>query len=287
MILVVGSQGMLGQGITKHLMDQGVCYVGASHSPGADIFIDLRRASNPLPWNSLSSLKYGVICSAISARRTCYDARNETYAFNVTHTLKLVDDLIEHDVVPVFVSSDAVFADRKRPYIETDDVAPQSVYGEHKAKVEQYLVNSGAPYLVVRLSKVFATNATDTSVFTQWREVFKSAKTVQAAHDQLITPTHVDDVASALWILMQGEHREIYHIAANQHMSRLDFAKALAEETGRFDWIQPCSIDDIDFVEPLAKSVLLDTAKLEHDTGYSARPFEEVWRDFLVREQCS
>lgn len=285
-ILIVGSQGMLGGAMCAHFVASGLDVVTVSHQCGADFSFDLSNEET-LPDAALDNVDYAVICSGVTSRKLCVENPVETRRFNVDHTIALIAELLKRNIVPVFISSDAVFGDGDRAYTEDDPVAPQSAYGEHKAAVEAYLAGQKAPYLVLRLSKVYRTDDQDCSVVAQWRRALKAEEHITAAYDQYITPTAAEDVAVALERLMRNGLRGVYHVAPSEHLTRLAFAELLAEESGRADLIKSCSIDDVNFVEPLPKKVILDSNRLQAAIGFCPRPFSEVWKTMRARRSIT
>jgi len=273
---------MLGRAMCERFAASGLQLVTASHQIGADFVFDL-GGNETLPDEAFQNVSHGVICSGITSRKQCVDNPVETRRFNVDRTIAVLADLISRNIVPVFISSDAVFADREQAYREDDPVAPQSAYGEHKAAVEAYLAGQTAPYLVLRLSKIYSTDDQDCSVVAQWRRALNAGEHISAAYDQYITPTAADDVAVALEDFIRKGLRGVYHVAASEHLTRMAFAELLAEENGRADLIKPCSIDDVNFVEPLPKKVILDSNRLQSATGFCPRPFSQVWKTMRAR----
>ena len=134
----------------------------------------------------------------------------------------------EHSARLVHVSTDLVFdGELGRPYREDDVLSPISQYGSAKAQAEQLVLSANPDSAVVRTSLIYgsadapqerlvtrAANGEDISFFTdEWRN-----------------PIHVDSLAFAVGQLARDHtFTGIVHVAGDERVNRLEFARFLAE----------------------------------------------------------
>jgi dTDP-4-dehydrorhamnose reductase len=95
------------------------------------------------------------------------------------------------------VSTDYVFDGTKgAPYVETDPVAPQGVYGASKLAGERAVLDSGARAIVVRTSWVYA--QTGRNFVRTMLGAARKTRSLRVVADQKGCPTTAADLAAAL-----------------------------------------------------------------------------------------
>lgn len=140
----------------------------------------------------------------------------------------------------VHYSTDYVYDGNKSgPYVETDAVAPQSVYGRSKLAGEEGVRASGARALIFRTSWVFGEHGGN-FVRTILR-LARERDSLSVVDDQVGSPTPaalIADVTAAALLrldlgrrLGDGETR-LYHLAAANPLSWCGFARRIVELAG-------------------------------------------------------
>ncbi len=126
----------------------------------------------------------------------------------------------------VYFSTDYIFDGRKRkPYVESDEPNPLSVYGRTKLEGER-VVRDG---WIVRSSWLFGW--TSKNFVKTMLALGKERDEVAVVDDQRGSPTyvgHLADVTKSLVELPYG----VYHLAAEGEATWADFAEAIFEEAG-------------------------------------------------------
>jgi len=133
------------------------------------------------------------------------------------------------------ISTDYVFDGKNhRPYVETDPVNPQSVYGRTKLDGEKAIRRVAPPgAVIVRTSWVYSTYGNN-FVKTMLR-LGKERDELGVIFDQIGSPTYAHDLAKALLQIIQHstfntQHAVmIYHYSNEGVVSWYDFAKAVFE----------------------------------------------------------
>jgi dTDP-4-dehydrorhamnose reductase len=204
-----------------------------------------------------------VICSAITSVEKCENDPDLSSRINVYGTLEIIRQLISQGIKPVFLSSDYVFDGLTGNYTDTSAVNPVNLYGKQKAAVESKIPSlCGDNYLILRLSKLYAW---DYDSFLQpMINNLLIGKPINAAYDQIFSPTLIDDVIRVLFLLLQDNCSGIFNVCASDAISRYDIAMYIARACNvSTDLIQKISIDSIgeSFKRPHNTSMICD--KLE------------------------
>ena len=197
-----------------------------------------------------------------------------TRRLNVEATCRLIDQLLERGIIPVFASSDAVFDGSRGSRTETDTPRPVLTYGKQKLEVENYLAQHAAKWLVVRLAKVIGTAAAG-DMLEDWMNALDAGTEIVCARDQVLSPVHVDDVVRALTELACGSHTGLFHVAGPDVLTRWDLLQLLIGEVARFRAVDPrvraCRLAELKVAEPRPCDSSMSSAKLREILGFDMR----------------
>jgi dTDP-4-dehydrorhamnose reductase len=200
----------------------------------------------------------------------------------VTAACRVIDQLVDLEILPVFVSSDAVFDGGQSWYEEEAAALPILTYGKQKLEVERYLAAKSAPWLALRLPKLISEEADPRCMITSWVKCLAAGKDIRCATDQFFTPAAVADAASAIDSLLERAARGLFHLAGPDRMSRRQLLAVVLDEYRRHasmhSSIVDCSLKDFDFAEarPLDTSMCSKRAIPLLRSGF--RGLEEVAR---------
>jgi dTDP-4-dehydrorhamnose reductase len=130
----------------------------------------------------------------------------------------------------VFFSTEHVFAESTRPWKEDDPVFPQSVYAKSKAEAEQ-IVRETLPdhHLILRTSWVFGRDPQEKNFLWRVRRTLEKGEQLFVPSDQHGQPTYGPDLARTARLLVQRGARGTYHVVGPQYLSRLAWARLIAE----------------------------------------------------------
>ena len=144
------------------------------------------------------------------------------------------------DIPLIHVSTDYVFDGNKTdPYVETDPVAPQGVYGASKLAGENAVMASGAKAIILRTAWVYA--ATGKNFVRTMLTVGKTRPRLTVVGDQHGCPTTAADLADAILAIIaridttgwQPAYRGVFHAAGSGATTWHGLAVATFEEAGR------------------------------------------------------
>jgi len=221
---VLGSRGFLG----RHFLS------ALRRSLPDTIGIDRQALDLSAP--SIASLKLGergyraaLIVGGITGVARCEREVEASRQVNVDGTIKLITQLHEEGIKPVFFSSDYVFDGALGGYADTSTRNPTTEYGRQKARVEDALEKvCGGKYLILRLSKVFSIDPKEDSFFSRVAHALMDGREVQAAYDQIFCPTLVDDVIRLTLELIALDTNGTLNLCSPEPWSRRDLISSLA-----------------------------------------------------------
>ncbi|MBB3258013.1 dTDP-4-dehydrorhamnose reductase [Paraburkholderia bannensis] len=159
---------------------------------------------------------------------------------NVDAPVVLAEEAKRLKAALVHYSTDYVFDGTKdTPYVETDAVNPQSVYGKTKLEGEQAIAASGCDHLILRTSWVYGTRGKNFLLTMLKLGAEREELTVVA--DQIGAPTWSRTIAtSTAHVLAQAtraadrgqwwaQQSGVYHLTAGGSTSWHGFAEAIFE----------------------------------------------------------
>jgi dTDP-4-dehydrorhamnose reductase len=279
-ILVTGSSGQLGQSLKMIAKDY----------PDYDFIFSQREQLDLSDEKSIDDFfkqnmfELIINCAAHTAVDKAESEPELADQINHLAVKQLATLAKKHNTKLIHISTDYVFnGTHFRPYIETDDVATHSVYGETKLKGERSLLTTMPNNaLIIRTSWVYSEFGNN-FVKTMLR-LGQERHALNVIFDQVGTPTYAGDLAKAIMTIVASETfnqdnftTEIYHYSNEGVCSWYDFAKAIFEEEHIDCNVSP--IETKDYPTPAVRPhySLLNKAKIKHDYQITI-PY---WKDSL------
>lgn len=183
----------------------------------------------------------------------------------------------------IHVSTDYVFDGKSsKPYVETDNTNPQSIYGSTKLNGELHALNANPETIVIRTSWLYSTFGNN-FVKTMLRLASERDK-LNVVFDQVGTPTNAADLAGTILSIISISEKQqerfipgIYHYSNEGVASWFDFAKAIFEISGKKCSISP--VRSVEFPTPARRPEfsVLDKSKIKKTFDLDI-PY---WRDSL------
>ncbi|GEL02730.1 NAD(P)-dependent oxidoreductase [Swaminathania salitolerans] len=194
------------------------------------------------------------------------------------------------DIPLIHVSTDYVYAgDKGAPYVETDPVTPQTVYGRTKAEGEKAVLAAQPRSIVLRTAWVYSGHCRN-FVRTMVNAAAKNTH-LKVVGDQYGCPTSADDLARAILTIAdrveagwQDSYAGLYHATGSGDTSWHGLAVAAIGEAVKFGQKMPEEIAAIrteDWPTPAKRpqDSRLDCSKLERVFGVRLPD----WRDGVSR----
>lgn len=177
---------------------------------------------------------------------------SEAWRINVEATESIVQSCRQTNKHLLYISTDFVFDGNDDLYSEGDPPNPKSWYAKTKHEGELRVQTLGELGLIIRIAFPYrAVNATKKDFLHRMLESFVSGKTVATPSDQVFVPTFIDDIASALRILINKQASGIYHVVGSQALSPCEAGQKIASAFG-YDQKRVHEVQFVDFYKDRA-----------------------------------
>lgn len=188
-----------------------------------------------------------LIAAGLTRIQQCEEDQARSSRINVEGTWRLIEGLLAQGVLPIFLSSDYVFGQGdKEDHADDATPTPNTAYGRQKSEIEKALRESGRPFLVVRLSKVFDVRRGSGTLLDEAAQQLSADRPCSAAFDQVFCPTHIEDVVNGVVTLQKFRLRGVVNLASPESWSRYELMVELARRLGKSaDLVRRISLDDV------------------------------------------
>jgi dTDP-4-dehydrorhamnose reductase len=237
-ILVLGANGQVGMCLSDKLFQTNYQTILTSR---AQIDITDFEATR----NNIFNINADVIINA-SAYTAVDNAEHDHINANLVNNLAVANIAkICSEMGSTFIhfSTDYVFDGKaSKPYIESFQTNPNSIYGMTKLMGEQAIQNSNCKYLIFRTGWVFSEHGNN--FFKTMLRLAKDKKDLSVVSDQVGSPTYAQDIANiVIKTLDQIEKKNcrygLYHYSGDEPCSWYEFAKKIFDEAKDYGWSVP------------------------------------------------
>jgi dTDP-4-dehydrorhamnose reductase len=277
-ILVTGCNGQLGKEFQK------ISNIYTEHNW---IFTDINEldicdkhsVNNFFTENTLDIC---INCAAYTAVDKAEDEEEKAKTINATAVSNLAYACKSSNTLLIHISTDYVFdGTSERPYLESDLVSPNCVYGKTKAEGEQNIITSGCSYIIVRTSWLYSSYGNN-FVKTMLR-LGSEREFVNVVDDQNGNPTWAYDLANAIMLLIlrfeNREVKEIFNYSNEGTIPWSNFAEAILYIGNKNCEVRPISTKEYGSKANRPAFSALDKTKIRAFTGIKI-PF---WRESLIK----
>jgi dTDP-4-dehydrorhamnose reductase len=282
-VLLLGASGFFGPALRDAFGAKRAVPTHFSHPGEGSLFFDARctRVADcvaTLPRKPAAA----VILLGITNIDDC--ARNPAASaeVNVRGIMRVIDEAHALGIMPVFVSSDAVFDGGRAYWSEDDAPSPILTYGRQKVEVERHLSSLPPPWIIVRLPKLISPERNAHCFVTGWIEGLARSERILCATDQYFTPAAAPDAARAIAQLVHAGAQGLYHLGGRERLSRRALLDAVLGEYRKFTKpvaeIVECSLRDIPVLEQRPLDTSLRSDRLTADLGARFRTAGETAR---------
>ena len=277
-ILVTGCNGQLGTELQK---------IAASETKHHWLFtdvdtLDICDKEAVEHCFSANSIEVCINCAAYTAVDKAEDEPELAERINAYAPQVLAKTCLKHNALLIHISTDYVFDGTSEvPYLVSDAVNPQSVYGRTKAKGERLIRESGCSYFIVRTAWLYS--AVGKNFVKTMLMLGDTKDEINVVADQKGCPTWAYDLACALFRLIQlngnKPAHETFHFTNEGQITWYDFATAIMEIGGKQCKVNPITTDQYPTKARRPAYSVLDLSKIKDYTGMKI-PF---WRESLVK----
>jgi dTDP-4-dehydrorhamnose reductase len=290
-VLITGANGLLGQHLTRLLLDKNYQVVATSRGesrlpfqPSANYTyreMDIANALEVFPVMEQEKPDVVVHAAAMTQVDDCELRPQQCERINVQGTSQVLTDAETFSRHFIYISTDFVFDGEQGNYAEDDDTKPISLYGFTKLQAESMVQTSTIPFAIVRTCLVYGNllKGTRSNIVSWVKESLEQGKTIQVVSDQLRTPTYVEDLAKGIALIIENKATGIYHISGKDWLTPYDIALKTAAKYN-LDAGKIVKVDAATFKQPgrrpLKTGFVIEKARRE--LGYEPMSFDEGLR---------
>jgi dTDP-4-dehydrorhamnose reductase len=270
-LLITGASGLYGSKLARLALEKGID-VYSSDVQNLTLYgkyVKLDVAGKAQVEQVFQDIKPDVVVHAASLTDVdkCELNKDLAWRINVEGTKNITAASQKHESFLIYISTDYVFSGEKGCYVESDAANPMNYYGLTKLEAE-YIVQELPEYAIARPSVIYgSTPAAGKVNFALWLiETLRKGERVKIVTDQWNTPTLNTNLAEMTLEVVERRLMGIYHLCGATRLSRIEFAKMIADTFGLDkSLIDPVGSDR--FVLPAKRPAdsSLDTTKAQRD----------------------
>ena len=232
-LVVLGSSGQLGTMFLDLLQARGEEFIALDQ-----VDCDLSRPDHVmLP---LRGARAVINCAAFTAVDAAEAQEEIAHKVNAEAVGRIATLCAAAGVPLLHFSTDYVFdGAATSPYATDHPRAPLGAYGRTKAHGEELLAASGADYLLVRTSWVYA--AWGQNFVRTMVKLLREKSEVKVVDDQRGRPTHVRTLAERSLALLDRGQRGIFHVTDDGECTWFGLTLAIREALGSSCAVLPCT----------------------------------------------
>lgn len=266
-ILLFGGSGLVGSGI-KQLLSDRYQIKAPAHAE-----VDVTKRDHVI--KIIEQIHPDNIIYAVGL--TSVDKAEQepelAYLLNAKAPALVAKEAASFGIPLLYFSSNAVFDGTKssEAYKEIDKPNPKSIYGKSKLLGEEFILANSSKNCVVRIIMPYSSVTAKRKNFAILAlEALEKGEEFYGIIDQIINPIYIDDLAEAIYMLVETNTSGLYHLGAEDYVTNFEFIKKLAN---RFN-IDEKLVKEVSFEEffrgkkaPRTKFCWLDTSKFQKTFG--------------------
>lgn len=281
-IIITGAKGQLGTELIK-IITSGESELGTMPEFYKDCELtavdidELNIADQEKTFEFIEQKKpYAVInCAAMTNVDACEDQQQTAMQANAIGPRNLACACERVGAKLVQVSTDYVFrGDGSRPYVESDAVQPQSVYGATKLLGEQYVRDFCSKWFIVRTAWLYGYHGKN--FVKTIAKAGKKTGELKVVSDQRGNPTNAADLAWAICKLLPTQEYGVYHCTGVGECSWYDFACEIIKDFGINAKVHPCTTQELGRAANRPAYSSLDNLMLRCTVGDDTRDWKQA-----------
>ena len=194
----------------------------------------------------------------------------------------------------VYYSTDYVFnGQKKAAYIESDQTAPETVYGKSKLAGEEAVMASLDDYIIFRIAWLYGLqgkNFVKTMMrlgkrFMDSMEKGEKPKALKVVDDQFGNPTWTEEIVKQTDIAIQNNLNGLFHCTSEGKTSWYQFACDIFEILSWNVDLKPCTTDEYPRPAPRPHNSSLENHGLKEIGMNTMRDYETALREFIKKHR--
>ena len=284
-ILIIGSNGMLGQSLTTHFMFRKDVELMCTSFEEESFYSDLLYAQIDISSSKevkklIKDFYPDVIINSAAYTNVdgCETEKELSWSINVTGVENIVKYGRTCDAHLIHISSDYIFDGENGPYSENEIPNPISYYGREKLAGENAILAGRIRHTIIRTNVLYGATQFGRPDFVKWvYDSLSKNKIIRIVKDQINNPTYIDDLSSAISKIIEFEKEGVFNIGGAEILSRLDFTLKIAEyfELDK-SLITPIVTSDLNQPAPRPLNSGLVNLKAETELNYHPLSIEKT-----------
>lgn len=285
-ILILGSNGMLGQRLTNYLSSKKVELLTSSFEDFSfNREVDYRQCDitdrgklkklifDFCPDFIINAAAYTNVDKSETDRETAWKVNVKAVEY-IAESARILDSHIIH------ISSDYIFDGENGPYLENAVPNPIGYYGRTKLASENVLKLYSVKNTIIRTNVLYGPTHFGRPDFVKWViDSLKNNSQIRIVTDQINNPTFIDDLVQVIMNIIENNKEGIYNIGGPDFLSRFDFTIKIADYFNLDkNLITPILTKDLNQParRPLKSGLI--TIKAQSELGYRPHSIEETFR---------
>lgn len=279
--LIIGARGLVGSALARRIPG-AILGVNLEPKEKNQIYVDLAKYETLLRAFDRHRPDVVYLAGSIAHVDRCEESQG-TALVNVKGTIEVLRLCESFESKLVYFSSSYVFDGEKPiPYNEMDIPNPINAYGRQKLTVENMMLNSKSPSLIIRTVGVYGPERTKKNFGKQViSNIFKGQKVI-CPNDQKMNPILSMDLAR-ITIRLAEKHKGIFHVAGDTCLTKYEFARKIASYFELEHLVEGKTSDEMKQVAKRPKNGCLTCDELER-VGIRTPSFDAGLVAFLGSE---
>lgn len=225
-----------------------------------------------------------IHCASLTDIDQCEMNKEPTKKINVLSTKNIVDSILDKDVKPVYISTDAVYDGIKGNFYEEDKINPLNYYGRTKYEGELEIAKK-TDSLIFR-TNIFGWNIQDKKSLGEWiLDELKANRNINGFKDAYFSSIYTFEFSRVVDMAIQKNLSGVYNCGSSDSCSKYEFAFKIADCFGLDKTlINPISIENFNFKAKRGKNLSLNVMKLQKALDYRLPAMEQsidtFYRDY-------
>jgi dTDP-4-dehydrorhamnose reductase len=282
-LIVIGHKGMLGS-------DMLIASQAAGHDVSGIDFpeIDITHIETIREMVKPGRFDAVINCAAFAAVDLCEKEVERAFAVNALGAGNLARVAKESGSVFVHYSTDYVFDGKgTRPYVETDETNPASVYGKSKIEGERLVLSANDRSFIFRIAWLYGYYGSN-FVKTIRGAAEKNLQTgipLRVVNDQHGSPTWTVDVCRQTLCMLETTSYGLYHATSEGACTWFDFTVEILRQNGISLSVLPCTRAEFPRPAPRPLYSILENMGLKR-LGVNLMPhWKEAFSAYIKQER--
>ncbi|MBL7812004.1 MAG: SDR family oxidoreductase [Bacteroidetes bacterium] len=287
MILITGSNGLLGQKLTDlYLQHPDIPFVatgkGPNRHPVKDGYIyeeaditDHTRMAELVQQYTPGAIIHTAAMTNVDA---CETQQEECRTLNIDAVENLARLSAKFNFRLIHLSTDFIFNGTHPMYTEDETAEPLSYYGWSKWEGEKRVMEFAKDWAILRTVLVYGVVAdmSRSNILLWAYNTLKNGSSAKVVDDQFRTPTLAEDLAMGCYLAQSKNAQGIYNICGPDYMGIHEFVNKVAAHfhftTHNLQFVKSRDLNQPAMRPPITG---LDISKAQKELGYNPHTFTE------------